>query len=219
MTKQFNRKLSILLVIINFFLVTNAFAIAKIDPIILYEYSKYSAIAEKTPTDSWAQFNLAITYAYMGKVQEGLDRLGKVDALDKNFAPKAIEYFTAQVAADPNRWQDRFRLAFAYYFNKDRDKALEQLKIISASTPANGKNAWAYGYMALVYGEQEKWDEAIEACVNALKIEPDAAAIHLAYAQALYKKGNTFKAAGEAFMAFRLQAEEKKWERTNKISY
>jgi tetratricopeptide (TPR) repeat protein len=196
-----------------------AFGIAKISRDVQFEYAKYKYIATKNPQDPWAHFNLAITYAYMGKVEEGLKELGAVEKLDKAFAPKAIEKYSQMLVENPTNWQARFRLAFAYYFGKDRDKAIAELKKIVADPPLDGKTAWAYGYMAVIYGEQEKWDEAITACQKGLDIEPDAAAIHLAYAQALVKKGRTFQAAGEALTAFRLRGDEQKAERESKAKY
>ncbi|MFC1477893.1 tetratricopeptide repeat protein [Candidatus Margulisiibacteriota bacterium] len=205
--------------ILIFILSVSVFGIAKIDREILFDHAKYKYMLEKNPDDPWSHFDMAITYAYMGKVEEGLKELGEVERLDKEFAPKAIEKFTNAVTKDPNDWKARFRLAFAYYFDEQKAPALIELEKVTEKEPINGKNAWAYGYMAIIYGEEEQWDEAIDACKKALKIEPDAAAIHLAYAQALLKKGNTLHAASEAFIAFRLQAEEKKYERKNKIRY
>ncbi len=82
-----------------------------------------------------------------------------------------------------------------------------------------GKNAWAYGYMAVISGEQEHWEEAVTYCKKGLKIEPDAAAIHFAYAQAQLKLGHALSAASEILIAFRLQAEEKRYEHTNGLHY
>ncbi|MFC1595799.1 tetratricopeptide repeat protein [Candidatus Margulisiibacteriota bacterium] len=212
-------KKSILLAIMICVLAANVFGIAKISKDILFEHAKYKYMVEKNPEDAWAHFNLAITYAYMGKVELGLKELGEADRLDKEFAPKAIARYTRKVEEKPQSWQARFRLAFAYYFGGEKDNALKELQNVVSIKGVNGKNAWAYGYMAIIYGEQEKWDKAVESCKKGLRIEPDAAAIHLALAQALLKKGNGFSAASELFVAFRLQAEEKKYERKNRIRY
>ncbi|MFH1429009.1 MAG: tetratricopeptide repeat protein [Candidatus Margulisiibacteriota bacterium] len=214
---MFNKTVICLMLI--FLFSVSIFGIAKIDKDILFDHAKYKFMLEKNPEDPWAHFNMAITYAYMGKVEEGLKELGEVDRLDKEFAPKAIARFTGAVTKDPDDWKARFRLAFAYYFDKQKAPALIELQKVTQKEPINGKNSWAYGYMAIIYGEEEKWDEAIDACKKALKIEPEAAAVHLAYAQALLKKGNTMQAASEAFIALRLHAEEKKYERKNKIKY
>jgi len=200
-------------------MVSSAFAIAKIPQDILFEHAKYKYMVEKQPEDPWTHFNLAITYAYMGKVDLGLKELGEVDKLDKQFAEKAVARYGRLLEKKPDDWRVRFRLAFAYYFGEQKDEALKELEKVAVANPVNGKNAWAYGYMAIIHGEKEQWEDAIAACKKGLKIEPDAAAIHLAYAQALLKKGHGFGAASEAFIAFRLQAEEKKYERQNKIQY
>ena len=205
--------------LICFLMTAPLYGLAKINRDIKFDYAKYKYMVEKNPNDPWSHFNLAITFAYMGKVERGLEELGVVNELDKEFAPKAIDYFTRRSIKNPDDWKIRFRLAFAYYFDKQKDKALEELQKVIETKPITGKNAWAYGYKALIYGEQKLWDKAIEACEKGIRIEPEAAAIHLAHAQALYKKGNVLKAASEAFTAFRIQGEEKKYERVNKIEY
>ncbi|MFA5928096.1 MAG: tetratricopeptide repeat protein, partial [Candidatus Margulisiibacteriota bacterium] len=58
-----------------------SFGIAKISNDILFENAKYKFMVEKNPDDAWAHFNLAMTYAYMGKVEQGLKELAEVDKL------------------------------------------------------------------------------------------------------------------------------------------
>lgn len=202
-----------------FLLASSIWGIAKIDKTILLEHAKYKNLVEKEPSDPWNNFNLAVVYSYMGKIQLGLASFGEVDKLDKNFAPKVITRYQNITTSNSTDWRGMYRLAFAYYFSKQKDLSLQFLEKIATMTPKSGKNAWAYSYMAIIYGERQDWDKAIIACENGLNIEPDAAAIHLAYAQALLKKGKSLKAANETFIAFRLEAEEKKYERTNGINY
>jgi tetratricopeptide (TPR) repeat protein len=194
-------------------------AIPKISQDILFEHAKYKYMVEKNPQDPWAHFNLAVTYAYMGKLELGLEALGKVDKLDKQFAPKVIDRYERATKKSPDDWRLRFRLAFAYYFDDQKDKAIEELKKVAVTEPVTGKNAWAYGYIAYIYGEQKKWDEAIAACEKALEIEPEAGALHLAYAYGLMKKGDKLKATSEAITGWRLRAEEKKYEQEHNIQY
>jgi len=193
--------------------------IAQISEETIKEYENYKSIVDANPEDPWAHFNLAITYAYMGKIEKGLSSLEKVDSLDNSFADKVISKFSELIQEKPEDWRIRFRLAFAYYFAKDKDNALKELQEVATMLPIGAKNAWAYGYMAVMYGEQKKWDKAVEYCRKGLAIEPKAAAIHFALAQALKETGDFLGAAAELFTASRLRAEEMKYERLNGISY
>ena len=98
------------------------------------------------PNDPYAHFDMAITYSYSNKVQEGWDELKKVNDLDDNFAPAALAKYQDLVKKNPNDWKLRFRLAFALYFDKKKQEAINQLYYIAGMEPKDDpKRIWAYG--------------------------------------------------------------------------
>src|SRR5262245_5463271 len=60
----------------------------------LYEESKVlqKAVAA-SPNSAEAHFNLAMNYAYTGRVTDGWSELKKVDSLDKSYAEKVIAQY------------------------------------------------------------------------------------------------------------------------------
>ena len=162
---------------------------------------------EKSPDDPHAHFDLAITYAYTNHVEEGWDELKKVNEIDKEFAPVALEMYTKKVAENPDDWKLRFRLAFAEYFNERKQEAINQLYYISQMEPKDDpKRIWAYGYMGLIYGELDEVDKAVGWVKKGLKIDSNVAALHLLLASGYYKQGRSWDAFWEGVEALRLKA-------------
>ncbi|MBT3260996.1 tetratricopeptide repeat protein [bacterium] len=64
------------------------------------------------------------------------------------------------------------------------------------------------GFSALVKGENGQVDGAIDLCKKALKIEPNATAIHFLLGQALLKKGDYIGFIAESLITIRLKSEE-----------
>ncbi|MCX5726684.1 MAG: tetratricopeptide repeat protein [Candidatus Saganbacteria bacterium] len=194
------------------FLAEEVLAIAKINPNLKAEYLYYFDFAKKNPQDPLAHYNLSVTCAYIGKVEDAWNELKIVNRLDKNYAVKAISIFSKKVEQNPYDWEARFRLAFAYYFSEGinaQKKAYLELGEIAKMEPVEAKNAWAYGYMAVIDGKEENWEEAIKLSKKALEIEPEAAAINFALGHAYLKTGHSIKATYRILRALRLRWMEK----------
>lgn len=213
----------IAVIFIMFLFTANLFAIAKV-PDDLYEelqfYRKQSIVASANP-DVW--FDLAMSCAYTGFLEEGFEALKKIDEIDKEYAKKKVIILEKELAEKPDDWKVRFKFAFATYSltidrkkkgiskeeaNEIRNKAFDQFDIITQKLGKNFVSAWAYGYMAYIRGEQEKYKEAIKIVKKGLKIEPDATALHYALGFGYLKTGNYFGLIGQTITVTRLKAEE-----------
>jgi len=163
---------------------------------------------EENPDDPHAHFDLAITYSYSNKVQEGWDELKKVNEIDEEFAPLALEMYSKEVEANPDDWKKRFRLAFALYFNDMKREAIEEMNYIAEMEPKDdtNKRLWAYGYMGLIYGEEDEDDLAVEYVKKAIEIDTDVAALHMLLAAGYQKQGKGWEAFWEGLEALRLKA-------------
>ncbi len=171
------------------------------------ELAEKKKAVEENPNSPYAHFDLAITYAYTNHLEEGLEELKKVDELNKNFAPIALETFSREAEAHPDDWKIRFRLAFALYFNKEKREAIEVLKEIAEMDPKDDpKRIWAYGYISLLYGELDETDEAIKWVKKAISIDSNVAALHLLLAAGYSRKGWGWNAFWEGVEALRLRA-------------
>jgi tetratricopeptide (TPR) repeat protein len=160
------------------------------------------------PNDPQAHFELAITYAYSNRIEDGLNELKKVDKMDPKYAPKALKYYQRKAKLFPNEWKVRFRYAFALYFNETRKNnykrlAIDEFKQVIKLDP---KNVFAYGYIATIYGDLNEVEEAIDYAKKALEIDSDVAAIHLLLGAAYYKKGQAGLGLQETMEAMRLRA-------------
>jgi Tfp pilus assembly protein PilF len=167
------------------------------------EIAVKKAAVTASPKDPYAHFDLAITYAYTNNIQDGWDELKKVVEIDPNFKPKGLRMYIEKVTKDPSDWRLRFRLAFAYYFNDNKEDAIRELKNVLLIDPSN---VWAYGYIALIYGELGKIDTAMEYTKTGLKIDSNVAALHLLLGEGYYKKGDSWRGFLERWEALRLRA-------------
>lgn len=155
------------------------------------------------PKNPQYHFELAITYAYSNRIEDGLNELKKVDELDKTFAPKALKIYSKKVNLFPNDWKARFRYAFALYFNNKKKEAIREFEKIIKQDP---NNVFSYGYIATIYGEMNNVDDAIDYSKKALEIDSNVAAIHLLLGTGYYKKGQAGLGFQETFEALRLRA-------------
>jgi len=155
------------------------------------------------PNDTQAHFELAITYSYSNKIEDGLKELKKVNNIDPNYAPKALKYYTKRVRMYPNNWKMRFRYAFTLYFNNRKKEAIAEFEKIIKLDP---KNIFSYGYIATIYGEMNDANRAIEYSKKALAIDNNVAAIHLLLGAAYYKNNQAALGFQETFEALRLRA-------------
>lgn len=167
------------------------------------EITQKKAIVRKNPQDAQAQFELAVTYAYTNNIIDGLNALKKIPDIDPTFRTRALNLYIEKVTAKPASWRLRYRLAFAYYANGLRQPAIRELENVLKIDPYN---VWAYGYIALIYGEQNQVDKAIEYTRKGLKIDNKVAALHLLLAEGYYKKGDSWRGFREGVEAFRLKA-------------
>ncbi|MBU1026545.1 MAG: hypothetical protein KKA31_02325 [Candidatus Margulisbacteria bacterium] len=158
---------------------------------------------EKNPDDAHAHFDLAITYAYTNHIIDGWAKLKKVVEIDPSFKKTGLRMYIKKVTAEPNDWRLRFRLAFAYYFNDKKEAAIRELDNVILIDPYN---VWAYGYIALIYGEMGETDKAMEYCKRGLAIDSNVAALHLLLAEGYYKKGDSWTGFKERMEALRLRA-------------
>jgi len=168
------------------------------------EVNEKKAVVAINPQVAPARFDLAITYAYTNNILEGWDTLRKVNELDPNFKNLAFKIYEDKVRQSPSDWKLRFRLAFAYYFNGEKDQAIKELKNVLILDPYN---VWAYGYISLINGEMGNVDQAIEYAQKGLKIDTLVAALHLLLAEAYYKKGDQWNGFWERTNALRLKAQ------------
>jgi len=155
------------------------------------------------PKDPQSHFELAMTYSYSNRIEDGLAELKKVNELDPKYAPKAMQYYSKRAKLYPNDWKVLFRYAFALYFNEKKKEAISEFQQVLKLDP---KNVFAYGYIAIIYGEMNDIDEAIDNCKKALAIDSNVAAIHLLLGTAYYKKGQAGLGFQETFEALRLRA-------------
>lgn len=163
---------------------------------------KQEAVAQN-PNDPEAHFDLAITYAYTNHIQEGWDELKKVHEIDPTFRERALKLYIKKVTENPADWKLRFRLAFVYFANEKKDLAINELENVLILDPYN---VFAYGYIALAYGEMGEVDKAMEVCKKGLAIDSQVAALHLLLSQGYYKKGDKWKGFLEGVEALRLKA-------------
>jgi tetratricopeptide (TPR) repeat protein len=155
------------------------------------------------PNDPQYHFELAITYAYSNRIEDGLNELKKVDEIDDTFAPKALQIYSKKARLFPDDWKVRFRYAFALYFNNKKSDAIKEFEKIIKQDP---KNVFSYGYIATIYGEMNNVDETIDYAKKAIEIDSNVAAIHLLLGAAYYKKGRPGPGFQETFEALRLRA-------------
>jgi tetratricopeptide (TPR) repeat protein len=155
------------------------------------------------PNNPQYHFELAITYAYSNRIEDGLNELKKVDEIDKTFAPKALQIYSKKARLFPDDWKVRFRYAFALYFNNKKKDAISEFEKIIKQDP---KNAFSYGYIATIYGEMNDVDDAIDYAKKAIDIDSNVAAFHLLLGAAYYKKGRPGPGFQETFEALRLRA-------------
>ncbi len=170
------------------------------------EILEKESVVRQNPASADARFDLAITYAYTNRIEDGLNELTKTAQLagdKKKYSRALIEKYYPLVGKSKNDWKIRFRLAFAYYFGGYTAYAKAELKNITLTTPGN---PWPYGYMAIISADENKWDEAVSSMKKAISIDSNVAAFHLGLSQAYYKLNMPFPAALEAGEAIRLRA-------------
>ncbi len=163
---------------------------------------------QANPNSADTRFELAMNYAYTGWIQLGWDILKTIPKYDPHYEKTALPKYTALTQKDPNNWKHHFKLAFAYYFNDEKDKALNSFETV---TKLNPKNPWGFGFMALIEGEKKQYDTVISLCNHALTLEPNATAIHFLQGEAYRQKGSYFKMLRKSVTVINLKAAEAKY--------
>lgn len=167
---------------------------------------KQAKKAYEQKADANTVFELAMAYAYSGLIEKGWGMLKRIPEYNADYAPVVLSKYTALVEKEPKEWRHHFKLAFGYYFKGDKKEAIRQFETVLALEP---KQVWAMGFIALIYGEQEHYDDAMRLCRKALEMEPNAAAIHFLLGEAYRKTGNTMGFLSEIMTVGRLKAAEK----------
>ena len=169
---------------------------------LLKEVEKKYAIFEAHPTSNEALFNLAMAYAYTGQIRKGWATLKKVDP---NYADTVINTYLPLTKSEPKEWRHYFKLAFGHYFKDEKEKCVTLFETALVYDP---ENVWVMAFIALVKGDMGYVDETIEICKKALKIEPNATAIHFLLGVGYQRKGELLKCMKEMMIVGRLETEE-----------
>lgn len=177
-----------------------------IPPQELLEEVKVNKIEFDASPNATTAFNLAMSYAYTGQIEKGWSMLSLIPDYDSNYAPKVINTYTPLIEKDPKNWKYHFKIAFGYYFKEDKKKSIESFKKVLVIDP---NHIWAMGFIALLKGELDDVDSALEYCKRALKIEPNATAIHFLIAEAYRRKEDYFTSLKHVLTVGRLKAAEK----------
>lgn len=167
---------------------------------------RHAKLAYEQKSDADTVFELAMAYAYSGLIEKGWGMLKRIPDHNADYAPVVLAKYGALVESNPKEWRHHFKLAFGYYFKGNKKEAIRQFEEVVALEP---KQVWAMGFIALIYGEQARYDEAIRLCRKALEMEPNAAAIHFLLGEAYRKTGNTMGFLSEIMTVGRLKAAEK----------
>jgi len=167
------------------------------------ELAVKQAAVKATPDDPDVRFDLAITMAYTNNLQDGWNNLKKTVELDPTYRKRGLDLYIQKVIADPSDWRLRFRLAFAYYFNERKREAIRELDNVIKIDPYN---VWAYGYIALIYGELNEVDTAMSYTKRGLAVDSNVAALHLLLAEGYNRKGDKWRSFLEGMEAVRLKA-------------
>lgn len=172
----------------------------------LNEFYELKQIVIDNPESPTAHFELAMNYAYTGRVITGWDSLKRVNELDPDYSSKVIQFYEQKITQEPDRWHHYFKLAFGYYFTEQKDLAYDQFLTILELEP---DNFWAMAYIALLEADKENYSATISWSKRALSYNNDLIAVHWLIAKAYKKKGRPFAAFGHRLRMMKLLAEDK----------
>ncbi len=168
-------------------------------PEILQEVEQNEALYEQYPTHNDVTFDLAMSYAYSGQILKGWNTL---KTLDKSYSADIVVQYESAIQNNAGEWRNHFKLAFGYFFQGEKQRAIDSFHDVLRLEPTQ---VWALGFIALVYGEMGEVDTAISYCHKALKIEPNATAVHFLLGEGYRKKRMYFKAFKQFLKVGRLQ--------------
>ena len=173
-----------------------------VDPAILEEVKQNEVLYEQYPTSNKIQFDLAMSYAYSGQILNGWTTL---KTLPKSYALEVVDVYSEKMIQDPTNWKYPFKAAFGYFFIGEKFKSIELFHNV---LDIDSTQYWAYGFIALVYGEMGDAKNAIIYCKKGLAIEPNATGIHFLLAEAYRKDKKYYKAFKHFLKVGRLQAKD-----------
>lgn len=159
-------------------------------------------------TDAHVHYNLAMTYAYTGFIEEGFKQIAMIPSLDPTYKDKVVAKYATRVTRSPKDWESRFGYAFALYISGSKEAAVAEFLKVVDLTPDSSIKGWAYGYIAYIYGERKEWPKAMESIRTAITYEPDGAALYLAQGLAQKETGDTVGAVASLLRATTLQASQ-----------
>jgi len=175
-----------------------------------YELKKNRYLVSVKPNDPLAHFNLAMTYAYTGYVDEGFEELKIVNKLDANFAQKTVSQNRLKIISNPSEWHNYFYNGFTCYFIGNKKEAMEMFKKVLELKPEDEVLAWTMGYMAVLYADQKNFKDGIDLLKKAILLEPEGAYLHLALGFGYKETGNILDATKHLLKGARLKATQKK---------
>ena len=168
-------------------------------PDVLKEINRNEMLYEQYPTDNKVMFDLAMSYAYSGQILKGWTILKNIPP---EYSDSVVTNYEAKIKEDPTQWRYPFKCAFGYFFQGKKVLAIDMFhKVLDLD-----KNQyWAYGFIALVYGEMGDPEKVVFYCKKGLEIEPNATAIHFLLGEAYRKQKKYFKAFKQILKVGRLQ--------------
>jgi tetratricopeptide (TPR) repeat protein len=173
-----------------------------VDPSILDEVNRNEVLYERFPTNNKIQFDLAMSYAYSGQILNGWTTL---KSLPKSYSAEVVDEYSFKMDQDSTQWRYPFKAAFGYFFIGEKLKSIELFQNV---LEIDSNQYWAYGFIALVYGEMGDAKKSILYCKKGLAIEPNATGIHFLLAEAYRKDKKYYKAFKHFLKVGRLQAKD-----------
>ncbi|NBV41487.1 hypothetical protein EBR96_01795 [bacterium] len=202
----------------HFLILTYFFIIALAVPVWAKVYQIPSELLQEVKANKQAAlanpsadtyFELAMSYAYTGQIEKGWNTLKKIPDYKKNyettFAPGVVEKYEALAKQEPTNWKHPFKAAFGYYFQGKKDEAIRSFRRVLEISP---NHVWALGFIALIHGERGEVEKGIEIAKQAIRIEPNAAALHALLMAGYAKTGNYWGALQETITVGKLRSEE-----------
>lgn len=165
---------------------------------------QYKQVLARSPDDVQARYNLAMVYAHEGRILDGWNEL---KALDKQLGDKRPQ-FTSEVINEarrilqrsPNDLLTRYRLAFALYFNGQKDLCRVEFEKIVSLEPTH---SWSLGYLGYLYADAGNLDKGMELWERGVKYDPGNSVLHYVLGIAYTRKGQLKKAASHFVAAYR----------------
>jgi tetratricopeptide (TPR) repeat protein len=183
---KFQIKVSIILIML-----LSSVTIAGVSPEIKRELDKNLFLVERRPSDPRTHFNLAMSMAYSGLLEEGFDQLAIVNKLDKNFANSKSLQLAKNLPS--KKWQDYFHYGFTLYFIDQKDKSIEMFEKVVEIKGDDPVSGWAKGYMAVIYRDKKMLEKSAQLLHEAIKLEPSGAFLYLALGYVHKELGNALK--------------------------